>query len=466
MIATRQSQEPWLDAIERHYGLSAEAALTDKTLDHNRRAALLEVLVVRQQPEFDDPAVQAGERLLSIQSQLSQLPDEQPCLLNTVGSLRPVLIYDLGFDAELRGDVQLAAKYFEETIKLSRQNNNQHLLQVGTSHLAHVQLVQGQLQAASQTHELAIIEAFQTPTVALAHAGLGSIYYEWGDLGKADLHFQAALPLARAWNQWDALFDITIGLAHIAKRQGHIQSAISMLNDFNPQNEYLLKLTHTVQFSWSGDAPAATNWLASHELSASTTPTPFNESLLLEVVRILIAIDQLDDALILTKNIHVSAKEGGRYHYVIQADILFAKIFAIQGKTSEALEALGNALLIAETEKYLSIFVDEGNTIRALLGRIQGNASAKRIMAGFTTTPDSVITSEPASERHGLLSNREQEILRLISDGLTNQEIASLLVISITTVKTHVGNIFNKLGVTSRTQAIARAESTGLLPRR
>ena len=57
-------------------------------------------------------------------------------------------------------------------------------------------------------------------------------------------------------------------------------------------------------------------------------------------------------------------------------------------------------------------------------------------------------------------------MLQLVAAGCSNQEIASRLVISITTVKTHVGNIFHKLGVTSRTQAIARAEALGLLPDR
>jgi len=57
------------------------------------------------------------------------------------------------------------------------------------------------------------------------------------------------------------------------------------------------------------------------------------------------------------------------------------------------------------------------------------------------------------------------EVLRLIVAGLSNQGIAERLVISLTTVKTHIGNIYQKLGVASRTQAIARAEVLGLLPR-
>ncbi|RJP49663.1 MAG: DNA-binding response regulator [Anaerolineaceae bacterium] len=95
-----------------------------------------------------------------------------------------------------------------------------------------------------------------------------------------------------------------------------------------------------------------------------------------------------------------------------------------------------------------------------------GNPSAARVLAGFASGVDSADKPEPASGSFEALSEREREVLRLVAEGCSNQEIASRLVISITTVKTHVGNIFNKLGVTSRTQAIARAESLGLLPRR
>ena len=466
LIATRQNAEPWLAHIERHYGLSAEAALTDGSLDDDRRAALLEVLIVRQQPQFDNPKVQARERLLSIQSRLAQLPDDKQCLLNNAASLRPVLTYNLGFDAELAGDVHHAEKYFDEVIFLSRQQNNQHLLQVAMSHLARVQLAQGGLHAARRTHEQAITESTQSPVIALAHAGLGAIYYEWGDLDKAEHHFQAGLPLARAWNQWDALFTILTGLARTSKRRGDSQTALSLLDDFRPQNDNLLTQTQALRLAWTGDSASSLTWLESHNLTASSTPTPFNESLLLDVTRIFISTNRLDDALALSQKIHDSAKAGGRNHYVIQADILLSKIFAAQGKTHDALAHLTEALQLAEPEKYLSVFVDEGDTVHALLMKMTGHASAQRVLRGFASGAESPTQHATGTAEFEALSEREREVLRLIAEGCSNQNIASRLVISITTVKTHVGNIFNKLGVTSRTQAIARAESLGLLPRR
>jgi LuxR family maltose regulon positive regulatory protein len=62
------------------------------------------------------------------------------------------------------------------------------------------------------------------------------------------------------------------------------------------------------------------------------------------------------------------------------------------------------------------------------------------------------------------LSERELEVLRLIADGLSNAEIADKLVIAQGTVKRHINNIYGKLGVQSRTQAVARGRELNLLP--
>jgi LuxR family maltose regulon positive regulatory protein len=62
------------------------------------------------------------------------------------------------------------------------------------------------------------------------------------------------------------------------------------------------------------------------------------------------------------------------------------------------------------------------------------------------------------------LSEREIEILQLVAEGLTNPEIAARLYLSLNTVKVHTRNIFGKLNVHSRTQAITRSQALGLLP--
>jgi LuxR family maltose regulon positive regulatory protein len=70
----------------------------------------------------------------------------------------------------------------------------------------------------------------------------------------------------------------------------------------------------------------------------------------------------------------------------------------------------------------------------------------------------------PKSKLIESLSERELEVLHLIAAGLTNPEIASRLFLALNTVKAHTRNIYGKLGVNSRTQAVARARALGILP--
>jgi LuxR family maltose regulon positive regulatory protein len=83
---------------------------------------------------------------------------------------------------------------------------------------------------------------------------------------------------------------------------------------------------------------------------------------------------------------------------------------------------------------------------------------------GASAPPDRTRTHEPKAELIEPLSEREVQVLKLIAEGFSNREIASKLVLSLNTIKVHTSNIYGKLGVNSRTQAIARARGLGLLP--
>ncbi len=233
-LATNQSPDPWLENIERHYGLKATAAVDEPALEPAVRAALLEVLIVRQQGPYEPFTAEKQKLLVAIQQQLTSLPDDQFCLFNSAASLKPVLFFDLGLHAEIDGEAKSAASYFSETITLSRQDNNFHLLHLGTGHLANIQLAQGKLQAAHQTYAQALgLQAAggQSPHASLAHAGLGALNYEWGNLPAAEQHFKEGLALARLWNLWEVILINQTGLARLQRRQGHFIEALVCLED-------------------------------------------------------------------------------------------------------------------------------------------------------------------------------------------------------------------------------------------
>ena len=131
---------------------------------------------------------------------------------------------------------------------------------------------------------------------------------------------------------------------------------------------------------------------------------------------------------------------------------------------SDALHFLQDALKMAQPEGFIRTFVDKGEPVKALLERLksQGGEFKEYILTllsafgemGKVPSPQALV--EPLSER-------ELDVLRLMEQGMSNGEIAQRLVVTVGTVKSHVHNIISKLGVSSRTQAVAQARVLKLL---
>jgi LuxR family maltose regulon positive regulatory protein len=131
------------------------------------------------------------------------------------------------------------------------------------------------------------------------------------------------------------------------------------------------------------------------------------------------------------------------------------------------------ALALGEPEGYIRTFVDEGATVGELLSatlevRQRGHLDATRISTRYLAKLLAVLAQESAApgavERLSEpLSKRELDVLALIAAGKSNMEIASSLFVSMSTVKSHINNLYRKLGARSRTQAIARARELDLI---
>ena len=149
-----------------------------------------------------------------------------------------------------------------------------------------------------------------------------------------------------------------------------------------------------------------------------------------------------------------------------------------QGDAAQAEAALARALALAEPEGYVRTFVDLGEPIRFMIsdfrlkiGKDSGTQQlvdyADKLLAAFPVAHLESNHKSPIlnqkSEMAEPLSERELAVLKLIDAGLSNQEIADRLVVAVSTVKTHINNIYGKLGVASRTQALARAREFQLL---
>ena len=159
---------------------------------------------------------------------------------------------------------------------------------------------------------------------------------------------------------------------------------------------------------------------------------------------------------------------GGR---AIEILALQALARQAQGQTQLALDSLQQALILAEPEGYVRVFVDEGSPMAALLYEAAAQGLAPeyvgRLLALFPPAePEPSRDRDPQSDQTPIvepLTRRELEVLQLIADGHSNREIAQQLVLTPGTVKVHTRNIYGKLGVNSRTQAVAKAKTLAIL---
>ncbi|MGD8624706.1 MAG: LuxR C-terminal-related transcriptional regulator [Anaerolineae bacterium] len=227
-----------------------------------------------------------------------------------------------------------------------------------------------------------------------------------------------------------------------------------------------------------GKLEEAAQWGAGRGLLAGGEPQllpDIDYFLLIEylvVARILIAQERLDEAGRLLAHLLQAAEAGDRTTRVIEVLLLQALAWAAGGEPTQAMAPLERALALAQPEGFVGIFADEGPPLAQLLYKAANRGIApdyvRRLLAAFPAAeaerPEPSESSVPGSELIEPLSEREIEVLQLVAEGLTNREIATRLYLALNTIKAHTRNIYGKLGVGNRTQAVARARALGILP--
>jgi LuxR family maltose regulon positive regulatory protein len=181
-----------------------------------------------------------------------------------------------------------------------------------------------------------------------------------------------------------------------------------------------------------------------------------------------------EEALRLPDELQEAAQTAGRTGGMIEILVLRALALWATNKKERVVNILAGALALAEPEGYVRTFVDEEAPMGGLLSatleaRQRGHLDAAgRISVSYLARLLAAVAQEataPASDGRLAepLSERELEVLALIAAGKSNKEIAARLFVSTSTVKTHINNLYRKLGARSRTQAIGRAREMDLL---
>jgi len=226
-----------------------------------------------------------------------------------------------------------------------------------------------------------------------------------------------------------------------------------------------------------GHLGAAIRWADGSGLSPDDSALPYpREREYLTLARVRIAQGRLDpagplleDALRLLDRLLEDVEAKDRMGSALEILILQALALYAQGDQPGSLTTLERSLTLAEPEGYVRLFVDEGRPLLTLLRRVQTRGIAPDYIStllsafGDQHVSDAVPAVPVSSELMEPLTSREREVLHWLDAGASNREIARRLVVSVNTVKRHVYNLCGKLGVQSRTQALARARTLHLL---
>ncbi len=304
--------------------------------------------------------------------------------------------------------------------------------------------------------------------ITWAHHFLGHVYYQWNRLDEAYAHW-SAVPEWRYQANFRAYHEATLGLALLCHTQGDADEAGRMLDTLT---QALLEMKQ-VQFApevesfrarlalLRGDVGAADHWAQSGGQPARM-PLYYWEANELTRVKVLLArrtaVTRQEAAHLLT-TCHQYAEQTANVWLLIQTWALQALWAQAQGQVEEALTAAERAVRLAEPGGYLRLFVELGREMADLLAQVAERgivpAYIGRILAVFHAD------QLPESET---MTGRELEILALLQQGLSDKEIAERLVLSVLTVKKHNRNIYQKLGVNGRRQAVAKAKTLNLFP--
>ncbi len=484
-LGKTKAVEDSLEYIENRIGIGTENVTPDllKELDPETRGTLIEVMVVRSVIAINQFDIHATLKLCqAVEPYLKD--NSQPHLFNPALSLRTVVLFNLGLAHEFSGDGISAQTAFEEAAALSSEQKNANILTMSIAHLGQLQVLQGKLHQAEKTYQQALklgaeVTGQQSPLAGIAEIGLGNLYYEWNDLESSGNHFKAGVALANHWKHAESLLNGTLGLARLKHAQGDTPGVFALIQDLKVILEevgakMLLPVVDAFRARmWVSDGKLteAEHWIETSKLTLDGELSYLQENNYITYVRLLIAQKNFNDAEGLITRLLDFSERGERKTRVLELMILQAIVKQEQGNTIQAEQFIMSALKMAEPEGYQRLFLDERASIASLLYQVISNQEnsvyAERLLKALDYQKEDQskkhlgsVTTETLIEP---LSEREIDILKCLAEGLSNREIAHRLTISLSTVKTHTRNIYTKLGVNSRTQAIAQARAWGII---
>jgi LuxR family maltose regulon positive regulatory protein len=350
--------------------------------------------------------------------------------------------------------------------------------------LADIRSTQGRLGEALRTFEQALQLAGEQGGPVLRgtadmYVGMSEIACERDDLHAARQLLQRSQELGEHTGLPQNRYRWRVAMARVAQAEGNLADALGLLDeaeqlyvsDFFPDVRPVPALRARVWIA-QGRLGEALGWAREQGLSVDDDLSYLREFEHITLARLLLARDQAEgakrsahEAARLLERLQLAAEAGGRTGCVIEILVLRALAHQALGDSPAALGFLDRAVTLAEPEGYVRVFADEAPPMTSLL-RAAAKQEPQRdyvrlLLAAASGTEHNGRVEQALIEP---LSQRELDVLRLLSSELDGPAIARELMVSLNTMRTHTKNIYAKLGVTNRRAAVRRAAELNLLP--
>jgi LuxR family maltose regulon positive regulatory protein len=406
---------------------------------------------------------------------VEEIPSDAPILRNAADIL-------YGMALGRRGALDRAVEVSVKCLQREKTIHGTKEIPTVASFLSRVYLMQGRLNDTAQLcreYLDPLLESGQrfNYTAGSMQIDLGEVLYEWNCLEDAEQHIRAGLRTNESWrNIMTDGFGLVV-LARLLQANGDYTGTRRVVQEFERRmrehsqprefDEDVRTLRVRVQLA-SGDLQSSARW--ADQIPFGEDYGLYGEYYRLTLARIRLAQGRYAEVGELLAGTSPPPGAGSQISKQLESDLLLAAAYAGQRRLPEALELLESCLELAEPEGYIRVFLDVGEPARELLASYLRSAAsvhkkyAQQIMDAFPPLSQVHPPIPQPAELVEALTERELEVLHLISQGLTNKQIAQKLVVAPGTIKAHAASIYGKLDVANRTEAVSRARQLGVLP--
>jgi LuxR family maltose regulon positive regulatory protein len=345
----------------------------------------------------------------------------------------------------------------------------------------------GTLQAAQQTITVSQATDDQRESLGWGHFFLASVHYQRNDLAAAEMHANCVQDLRHVCAHY-AVVQSAILLAEIQQARGAPAAARAVIERLKSYLAEIPSVGVALQLivdgfgaeltARQGDLESAGHWAMTAGARIPLGIMSHHYAPQLTLPKVLLRLDtpvSRQQAAAALERLHTFVTTTHNTRFTIDVLVLQALYYDAEGDEPAALNALEQAVTLAQPGGFIRVFVDLGPALVALLERLAGRGCAPeyidQLLRAFAAEPAAIDHRHPRSGQPvpppalvEPLTDRELEILRLLSQRLSAKEIAQSLTITVRTVNRHTANIYQKLAVNNRRAAVAAARALGILP--